>query len=180
MKHKFSTHIVSSKTQILILGTFHPDENTGASFFYGRSRNYLWKILPTVMTGKNTDLKRASDEDKKKFMADYNIDFIDLVESADICANDKKNYSDLFLDKHIVKWKKITEEIDKLKDLKAVYFTRKTFIGIPKIEMKVSEIRNYCMNKKIRFCLLETPARYSNDSKIEKWRNTIVYQTTCL
>lgn len=178
MRHKFENHEISKETKILILGTFHPAIQNDADFFYCRPRNYLWRILPLAMYAN--DLKGSQLENKFEFMRKFNIDFVDLIEEIDAPIGQEDNYNDIFIDNLVVEWKDIIGEIRNLKKLEAVYFTRKTFIGIPNIENEISKIRNYCVNECIRFCLLETPARYCNQRKIESWRNTIIDKTTCL
>mgnify|MGYP000203195880 CR=1 FL=1 len=50
IKHKFLDHNINPKAEMLFLGTFNPEtENNDADFFYGRSRNYLWKLLPLAI-----------------------------------------------------------------------------------------------------------------------------------
>lgn len=178
MIHKFENHEISKETKILILGTFHPDIPNEADFFYGRSRNYLWRILPEVFHYAN--LKQSQIEDKFKFMKKFNIDFVDIIKEIDVPFGQENNYNDAFIDALVVEWKNIILEIQKLKNIEAIYFTRKTFIGIPNIESEISKIRNYCTKECIRFCLLETPARFSNPRKIESWKNTMIEKTTCL
>jgi len=76
IKHKFRNHIVSNDTEILILGTFHPDIANSADFFYGRPRNYFWKIPPICLGA--SDLKSVKLEEKKEFMEKYKVDFADI------------------------------------------------------------------------------------------------------
>lgn len=176
--HKFRNHIVSPDTEILILGTFHPDINTGADFFYGRPRNYLWRILPICFDAQS--LKDAPIALKQQFMENFHIDFADIIHSVKLSEGEEINYGDDFIDNKVVQWKDIVQIIYNLPKLKAVYFTRKTFTKVPNIELTISQIRNYCVQKCIRFCFLETPARYANERKINSWQATIVEQTTCL
>lgn len=179
MLHKFSYHLVSPGTKILILGTFHPDIDNGVDFFYGRPRNYLWRILPACFNYQ--DLKNQPIEQKQVFMSLYKIDFADIIHSLqNVPVGHEANYDDEFIDGLVHQWKGITQLIDNLKNLEGVYFTRKTFANIPNIELKISEIRNHCVLKCIRFCLLETPSRYSNQRKIDSWTATIINMTTCL
>ena len=178
MRHKFENHEISKETKILILGTFHPDIINEADFFYGRTRNYLWRILPLSMY--DNDLKGMQLEQKFEFMNKFNIDFIDIIEEINVPIAEEDNYKDAFIDNLVVAWKDVINEIVNLKKLEAVYFTRKTFIGIPNIENEISKIRNFCVKNCIRFYMLETPARYCNQRKIDSWRNIIVDKNTCL
>lgn len=109
------------------------------------------------------------------------IDFADIIHSVqDDPAIQERYYDDRSIDGLVNRWKNMTQLIDNLPKLEGVYFTRKTFGNIPRIECKISEIRNHCVQNCIRFCLLETPSRYSNPGKIESWTATIVAKTTCL
>ncbi len=179
MLHKFRDHLVLPEARILILGTFHPDIENGADFFYGRPHNFLWHILPVIF--ERPSLKNNALQDKRQFMNHFKIDFNDIIESLnDIPPGQEDNYEDQFIDSRVAEWTQTESLIDQLKCLEAIYFTRKTFNKIPNIETRISEIRNYCSLKCLRFCLLETPSRYYDDSKINKWKNTIINKTTCL
>lgn len=178
MLHKFSNHTISPETEILILGTFHPDIDNGTDFFYGRHRNFLWRILPACF-GYH-DLKNEALAAKQVFMAQYHIDFADIIHSLqNVPVGQEANYDDQFIDNLIGEWKNITDIIDSLPNLKGVYFTRKTFGGIPNITAKVSEIRQHCIRKNIRFCLLKSPSRFSSQAKIDSWTATIVNGAEC-
>ena len=176
--HKFRNHRVSQKTEILILGTFNPDIADGPTFFYGRPRNYLWQLLPgcwSLLSLKNSLLPA-----KQAFMAQYKIDFVDLIESVDVEKGQHANFLDTYIDPRVEVWRDIIELINQLPKLKAVYFTRKTFGGIPNIHNQIIEIRNHCQQVGVRFCLLETPARFANADKQKQWINTIINQITCI
>jgi hypothetical protein len=176
--HKFREHEVNPKTEILILGTFNPDIPTGPDFFYGRPRNFLWYLLPLCLGLPS--LKEAPLQDKKAFMATHKIDFADIIHGLDIPDGEEANVDDDFIDGHINGWKEIIELIDTLPNLKAVYFTRKTFNGIPVMRARINLIAAHCLQRRIRFCKLETPARFYSPKKQQQWIDTIVLQTTCL
>lgn len=176
--HKFRNHQVSPRTEILMLGTFNPDIVTGPDFFYGRQRNFLWRLLP--MCWNLPSLKDEPLLSKKQFMATYKIDFADIIHSLDIPEGMEDNVDDDFIDGHVNEWKDIIVLINGLPNLKAIYFTRKTFNGIPHMRGQVTLIANYCQPRSIRFCKLETPARFYSETKQQQWIDTIVEQTTCL
>lgn len=65
VQHRFLDHQINPDTETLIIGTFNPDAaDNNADFFYGRSRNYLWRLLPLAYG--ETDLKEHLN--KKKFI----------------------------------------------------------------------------------------------------------------
>jgi len=176
--HKFREYQVSPETEILMLGTFNPDIPTGPDFFYGLQRNFLWHLLPQCW-----DLPSLKNEplvSKQQFMATYKIDFADIIHSLDIPEGMEGNVDDDFIDGHINEWKDIIVLINGLPNLKAIYFTRKTFNGIPNMRAQVTVIANYCQARSIRFCKLETPARFYSETKQQQWIDTIIVQTTCL
>jgi hypothetical protein len=74
----------------------------------------------------------------------------------------------------------LTALVDQLPKLKAIYFTRKTFNGMPNIKAEIMKLAQHCQSKQIRLCKLDTPARHFSDEKQQQWIDTIVLQKTCL
>ncbi|MEI9921115.1 MAG: hypothetical protein WDO14_20315 [Bacteroidota bacterium] len=177
VQHRFLNHQISPETEILILGTFNPDVEGGPTFFYGRPRNFLWHLLPGCRGLPS--LKHNTLVAKQEFMSIYRIDFVDLIASVDVSAGQERNVSDSYIDGLVHQWTDVIAVINSLKKLKSVYFTRKTFSGIPNIKTHIRGIQNHCGNNNIRFCLLETPARYVNDMKQHQWIDTIVNRHHC-
>ncbi|WP_207423354.1 hypothetical protein [Desertivirga brevis] len=178
VKHKFKNYVPAPETEILILGTFVPDVEEDTDFFYGRSRNYLWHLLPICW--KQESLKEASLAQKQQFMDKYKLGFADLIDTLEVPEGEEANTDDTFVDSHISSWNDITALLESLPALKAVYFTRKTFNGIPNIKEKLSSIAGYCKQKNLRLCKLETPARHFSVEKQQQWIDTIVLKKTCL
>ncbi|WP_256009068.1 hypothetical protein [Desertivirga xinjiangensis] len=175
--HKFREHKVEPLTEILIIGIFVPDTEP-SDFFYGRSRNFLWHLLPQCWG--MAPLKEASLAEKKKFMASRKIDFADLIYALDADEENGDATEDASVDSHVHQWTDLTGIIDTLPNLKAVYFTRKTFAGIPNMRAQMTKVAGHCASKNIRVCKLDTPARFYSVEKLQQWKDTIVGQTTCL
>lgn len=178
IQHKFRNHQVSLDTTILILGTFNPDIPEGPTFFYGRPRNFLWRLLPGCWNLPS--LKTQPLNAKQAFMSAHRIDFADVIHSVDVPVGQHANFLDTYIDDKVQQWKDIITLINQLSKLAAVYFTRKTFGGIPNIQNEISNIKSHCTNNNIKFCLLETPARFYNAGKQQQWIDTIVNQNTCI
>lgn len=178
IRHKFRDHRVSLKTEVLLLGTFTPDMPDAPDFFYGRTRNFLWHLLPQCWD--LDPLKDAPLEDKQSFIANYKIDFADLIQAIDVPDGEEENVDDTFIDTHVHEWKNIVGLLKILPNLKAVYFTRKTFNGISNMRVHIKPVADYCLEQNIRFCKLETPARFHSPEKQQQWIDTIVLQNTCL
>lgn len=174
--HKFRNHIVNQNAAILILGTFNPDIPEGPTFFYGRPRNFLWQLLPG--SWNLPSLKTQPLNVKQEFMLAHSIDFADVIHSVDVPVGQHANFLDTYIDDKVQQWKPIIPLINQLSKLTAVYFTRKTFGGIPNIQNEIANIKNHCIHNNIRFCLLETPARFYNAAKQQQWIDTIVNQNT--
>jgi G:T/U-mismatch repair DNA glycosylase len=174
MQHKFKDHVVDPETEILILGTFHP-EIQGGDFFYAKAGNFLWRILPACYEEDNLQSRLLAC--KKEFMARHRIDFTDIIGS--LKAGYEYRFGDEFMDSFVQDWNKIEDLIDSLENLQAVYFTRKTFGRIPTIEERIAQIRNHCVQKNLRFSLLETPERNSDLGKILSWKRTMIDKTIC-
>lgn len=168
IKHRFLDHKLNPRTEFLILGTFNPDtENNQADIFYGRNRNFLWKILGVAF--QNQDLKNASREDKLDFMEIHKIDFIDLIAEIEVYAGDETNYRDDFIDEKVSQWKDVLDEIKVLSHLKKIIFSRKTFAGIPNIYSQLQPIIAYCNTAGIEFKALTSPTRGYTSKKQEEW-----------
>lgn len=178
IQHKFPDYKPHPKTEILILGTFTPDVPNAPDFFYGRPRNFLWHLLP-----QSYNLPPLKDEplsSKQDFMAKHNIDFADMILSLNLPDELEAEAEDDTADAYVLAWNNLISVVDALHNLKAVYFTRKTFNGLPNIKAQIAPLAQHCRQKGIRFCKLETPARHYSDSKLQQWKDTIIAQTTCL
>jgi len=175
IKHKFLSHKINSYTETLIIGTFNPDATGNpADFFYGRGRNYLWRLLPTAFG--EPDLKGKSKNEKLDFIKRKKIDFIDLISEVDV--EEETNYYDGYLDSRVSEsqWRDVKSEIEKLKPikLKRVCFTRKSFADIPKIKRRIDDVQKFCEQNKIEFKFLTTPARFYRADKQEEWTNFLI------
>lgn len=170
VKHKLRDYQISPVAETLIIGTFNPDtpENE-ADFFYGRGRNYLWRLLPTAF-GEN-DLKGAAKHEKLEFIKRHRIDFIDLIEELSIEADQKTNYYDGYIDRKVTQWRDLVEVMEALPYLIRVCFTRKSFSDIPNMTQQLEAVKQYCAKKGIPFKALVTPARFYREDKQTEWTN---------
>lgn len=174
LKHRFSDHKINPETETLIIGTFNPEtEDNDAEFFYGRGRNFLWRLLPTAF--QEEDLKQKDKQEKLAFIKKRKIDFIDLILQIEVENGQETNYLDSYIDSRKIEWREIISEIKKLKSLKRVCFTRKTFSGIPKMQEKIEEVQAYCLKNDIFFKAMTTPARYYSEDKQTEWTNFLHY-----
>ncbi|HMH32741.1 MAG TPA: hypothetical protein VK543_06910 [Puia sp.] len=127
-----------------------------------------------------TSLRGLSPEAKKDFIRRHRVDFADIIASLRTGSASRQTlYNDVRLDQIVDQWNKIEEMIDGLTFLEAVYFIRKTFHAMPRIEKRVMQIRNHCIRKCMRFSLLEAPGRYADQEKIDEWTSTIIHKTIC-
>ena len=169
VKHKFRDFQNKLDINILILGTFNPDiARNDAIFFYGRSKNYLWNLLPKVFG--YSELKHSSYTERLSFIEENRIGFVDLIEEIYIENDQKISYSDNELDKAKIKWNNFESFIKNYPEIKKVYFTRKTFNGIPNMENQIELIKEICHSRNIEFFMLPTPARYENQEKLNQWK----------
>jgi len=169
VKHKFRNFNNNSDIQFLILGTFNPDaDDNTAEFFYGRGRNYLWNLLPKVFN--HLELKTSSYSDKVSFIQNNKIGFLDIIQEVEVENGNETNYADSFIDKKVSKWTDFESFIENYPAIKNVYFTRKTFNGIPNMEKRIGLIKEICQSRGIGFYTLPTPARFENQEKANEWR----------
>lgn len=174
VKHRFLSHIINPDTETLVVGTFNPDTKENiADFFYGRQRNYLWTLIPAAFG--EASLKGKTKEEKLAYIKERKIDFIDLIASVDV--EEESNYDDDYLDGKVQTWGNVIAEMEKLKNLKRVCFSRKTFAGIPKMKERIESIRSYCETWGIGFSYLTTPARFYNNEKQTEWTTFFNPQT---
>lgn len=168
IKHRFISYPIDPDTEYLIIGTFNPEtEKNKAEFFYGRSQNYLWTLLPAAFGEAN--LKKLPKSEKEAFIDKYKIRLVDLIEEVTVDEGEEANYNDAYIDKRVTKWRNIIRLIDGLPHLKKVCFTRKTFSGVPNIRKHIEEIQQHCESKGIKFKALPTPARFYNSDKQQVW-----------
>lgn len=166
ISHKFLNHEINQKTEILVIGTFNPNaKDNEADFFYGRSKNYLWKLIPIAYS--QMSLKGSSLESKLKFIEERKIDFVDLIKQVDV--EDETNYKDSYLDNKVTQWRDLLTVISSLKNLKRICITRKTMSGIPNMKLKIDDIIVYCKSHNIPIHMLPTPARYYSEAKQTEW-----------
>ncbi len=170
--HKFRTYKNNENIEILMLGTFNPDTpGNPAEFFYGRSKNFLWNLLPKVFGYK--ELKSLSVSEKEKFMQKYNIGFADIIEEVTVESGEETNYADSYLDSKVTKWTDLELVLKKHPNLKEVFFTRKSFSDIPNMKAQIDRIKEICLEHHICFSCLPTPARFQNEQKLTEWISII-------
>ena len=161
IKHKFRDYQINKETETLIIGTFNPDrKGNEADFFYGRKHSFFWPLLAKAFGESN--LKDKVKEEKIEFIRQKKIDFIDLISEVKINENEIDNidtYKDKYLDGKVNDWRKVVDEIEKLDKIKRIGFTRKTFSDIPEMKKRITEIEEYCEQRKIHFEYLKTPSR---------------------
>lgn len=170
VQHRFSDHQINPETETLIIGTFNPETpKNDAEIFYGRKRNYFWKLLPIAFGER--DLKGLPKMRKIEFIRNYKIDLIDLIEELEVEEGEEANYDDAYIDSRVTRWKDVIGVIDALPNLKRVGLTRKTFSGIPNMKKKVEAIQEHCVIKGIPFKALTTPSRFYRSDKQTEWTN---------
>ena len=104
-----------------------------------------------------------------EFIKKYRIDFIDIISEVEVEADEEANYYDGYLDNCKIYWKNVIEEIEGLKNIKKICFTRKTFSDIPNMKIEIEKIKIFAKNNKIDFQYLTTPARFYSESKQKEW-----------
>jgi G:T/U-mismatch repair DNA glycosylase len=168
IKHKFRDFENKGNIEILILGTFNPDTPSNpAEFFYGRGKNYFWNLLPKVFNYK--ELKNLSVTEKKEFIDKFKIGFADIIQEVDVESGEETNYSDDYIDSKVNKWIDFENFLKNYVSLRKVFFTRKTFKGIPKMKEQIDLIKETCLINGVDFSCLPTPARFDNQKKLNEW-----------
>ncbi|HUX55665.1 MAG TPA: hypothetical protein VMV77_01735 [Bacteroidales bacterium] len=173
VRHRFLDHHLNPATETLIIGTFNPEAlGNSANFFYGRNRNFLWTLLPTAY--QEGDLKKTDNQEKITFIEKRKIDYIDLISEIIVEKGQEANFDDEYIDNKVSSWRDVISEIDQLKNIKRVCFTRKTFSGIPNMKRQVKAIQEHCESRDIYFKAIVTPARYYSNDKQTEWTNFLL------
>lgn len=167
--HKFLKDYPLQGKKILILGTFNPDVACNkAEFFYGRSRNFFWTLLPLMFGQKSC---KGDVPAQKKFLQRYDIELSDLILSVNIDEEHICNYGDDKL-RNVQEYN--TQNIlDVLAygHTKEVYVTRKSFDkSVAGIKNEIQQIKAFCDANGIKFRFLPTPARFFNEKKVQEWQ----------
>ncbi len=155
--------------RIFILGTFNPKTHDGSDFYYGRPRNFFWRIISAIFGVE--DLRSADKETKIRFLMKHGIYILDIINSVNVENGQENNVEDSYIDTRVLEWNNICEKIINNPNLKKICFTRKTFNNIGNIENQIQIIENCANQREISFKNLISPARYCNDNKINEWRN---------
>lgn len=170
IEHKFLKSYPLEGKKILIIGTFNPATICNpADFFYSRTRNFFWELLPAMFN--KGSFKDKTREEKIEFLKRHDIELTDLILFADIEERYLGEYGDDKLSVPEEGWNTayILEYLQK-GNTKEVYFTRKSFQGVKKIEEQIKKIEAYCQENQIKFRYLPTPARFSREGKIAEWK----------
>lgn len=173
IEHLCSDHKIDPETETLMIGTFNPRyPGNKADFFYGRGKNYLWRLLPNSF-GEAIDLKAAPLPIKKEFMKRHKVDFIDLISSASIKPGWKLNFQDRDLNDNCeLEWRVIETETATI-PLKRALFTRKAFNDVPKMRDRVNALTSYFSGRGVKVGFLPTPSRFYNDDKQREWTDNL-------
>ncbi len=191
--HRFYNELIPQwKIEYLFIGTFNPEWNNSSNnvdYFYGRSKNQFWCILPNVFD--SPCLIEKTKKDKINFCKSHKIGITDIIKSisnADERNDDHKKlilngYRDTNLEKKennefIFELDFNTSNIIQLIEInkiKGIFFTRSTFNGIPRIRIQWNFLKQLSKNKFNTGELL-TPSQhpiYGIKDKIEHWKEVI-------
>jgi hypothetical protein len=181
------------EAKTLIIGTFNPSnsyhpENT-AKYFYGRKRNYFWKLLPSFANRNHIDSLNVIGQ--INFLKENEIALTDLlisIDDADINNTAHKQRVQTVKDTDIESFNQFTWNTPNIIDyignnnINAVYFT---FLGNPNLntnentfEFQTRLIETYCRNHNIPSNRLFTPSGQGTgkgkprvNKLINKWYN---------
>lgn len=170
VKHKFLDTYLLQGRKIVIIGTFNPDiECNDAEFFYGRAKNFFWRLLPEVF-GKGS--LKGDVKGQKEFLKEHDIELSDLIISVEMNPEDRCSYGDDKLTNVITyNTDNIINSLLKGRT-KEVYFTRKSFDkSVQNIRDEIYKIKEFCEQNGIKFRFLPTPSRFYSQKKLEEWKS---------
>lgn len=174
VQHKFLDIYPIQGKKILIIGTFNPDVACNdAKFFYGRAKNFFWRLLPEVF-GKES--LKGDVQKQKEFIKEHDIELSDLILSVEMSQEDICSYGDDKLT-NVIEYNthKIIKSLSKGRT-EEVYFTRKSFDKrVQKIRDEIYKIKEFCNKNGIKFRFLPTPSRFYNEKKLQEWKSVFSY-----
>lgn len=194
-KHRFIKDLYPKyELRHLFVGTFNPswdrEDNDNADWFYGRTRNHFWYIMPQVFGDESLIDYKNDREFLMKWCENHNIGITDLIENIqdanidDECHKEKilsvkDNVFDFF--KEI----KSTNIIQIINENKAalrkggVYLTRYEHT-LPKngiLKKMWEEAKETCNNLEIPCDALATPSggyfKITREEKIKNWKEKL-------
>ena len=188
--HRFMKELIPTwEIKYLFIGTFNPVWNNNnvdnGDYFYGRSKNQFWCILPNVF---NSPCLIYNNKDEKiKFCISHKIGVTDIIRSIPNADETNKYHRNLILygynDNNLEsKFNDIsTFDIEfntraiinliETNPIKGVFFTRSTFSKIPRVKKQWNKIKN-CSKNQFRTGELLSPAQYFTygvKDKIKNW-----------
>jgi hypothetical protein len=190
--HRFIADLYPNyKLKYLFVGTFNPEwdnvNGNNANWFYGRTRNSFWNIMPQTFgyINLNNQQNRINPTPWKEYCFNNGIGITDMIETI-IDANEDEHqnqilgFEDQFLEQFnqivLTNIPKIIE--NNINSLCGVYLTRYCHTlnqnGI--FYQRWSEIKNICDQNKIHNSCLVTPSNGYMMPRIEKiqlWQNSI-------
>jgi hypothetical protein len=158
----------------LIIGTFNPSNlfhpTNDALYFYGRTSNYFWDILP-LFAGE-TSIEKNNPDRQKIFLEKNKIALTDLLISIDDAeVNNSEHLSSIqtVQDREIERFRQFTWNTNQIQlfidknNIEAVYFTFlsnqfKNCQDQNTFEFQTRIIENYCRTKGIFTSRLFTPS----------------------
>ena len=188
-KHRFYDILIPDVNDLkyIFVGTFNPSwnsEDNNAEYFYGRSTNNFWCIMPHALG--DPCLINGTVSDWKNYCKTKKICITDLIKEISNVSENKKEDKDLitkgFSDSNLNKCDLIFNipEINKLitknrTTLEGVFFTRKTKNGILNIWSEWEEVKKHCESEKIYSNELITPSPYGPGIRktIDEWAAVI-------
>ncbi|MEJ2905155.1 hypothetical protein WAE58_22105 [Pedobacter panaciterrae] len=182
--HKFfghSAHLRECKgllpaweAKTLIVGTFNPEQSwhpkNTAKYYYGRSRNYLWKILP--LFANEGSISHQDVPTQLAFLQRNKIALTDLlisINDADFTIPEHQNRIQTVLDSQIEMFNEFTwntnHVLEYIKEnrIEVVYFTKlgkanQLNVSPNSFEWQIRKIEDLCHELKIPSFRLHTPS----------------------
>lgn len=164
VKHQFLDMVFFTpnwKADILVLGTFNPSCGEQVDYFYGRNRNKFWKAISLAFKISNDSLTTL--EGKLSFLKKHDIACMDMIQKVIVNDSTKINdlingYSDQKLfggtrDKsleRVYNTQNIKSYLEKFNPKKIIYTWGKRNNPV-EFRNEISEIKNFCKKKNIKF-----------------------------
>ncbi len=192
--HRFQNELTTHTYPLnyLFIGTFNPEWNNpngnNANWFYTRSRNSLWHILPMATIGASLMGFRQETNFLKEWCSNHGIGFSDLVKIVlDADEDNTQHFADIigFQDQILENYNLAGTDLEDLilenaETLRngGVYLTRydHTMPQDGQIIGFWNTVKQLCLELNIPVNCLVTPSngyRLTRDLKVEMWQETL-------
>jgi hypothetical protein len=117
------------------------------------------------------DMRKSGRREKEIFIRQKRISFIDLISEVEAERGKESNFADRYIARRVKQWTDVIQDADKLRFLKRVCVTRKSFSDVRTIGERIGALAEYFERRGVHFQCLISPARFYSIEKQAEWNS---------